>query len=191
MTTETAEKSMLQIFLEEVRRIVHVSKFHFASPAEMQLLIEACRHGSTPQEAAARFTGRRAAFDTRNHDAYLADVNDGLRNQAYAVEKEIEKLSNQIVAATKTHGAVTGLLYFSHPAQDLPRLGAKLKVFNECADLLRILRDSTGSANLAVEATRAEAVLQLVNLREVPDSKEHLGASEALKLVIKILDNSL
>lgn len=191
MTTPTADKTALQIFLEEVRRIVGVGQFNFAAPSEIHAMLALWQQGVSPEKAAAQFKANRVAQSSLDHDAYLADVKDGLANQAYSVEQEVLKLSNNITESIKENGPVKGLLYYSHSAQDLPRLGAKLKVFKEYLSLVQTICNSIGSAKLAVETARAGAVLQLADLRDLPDSKEHLGASEALKLVIKILDNSL
>jgi len=183
--------ALLQDFLKNIRATVGENVFNVATPAEMQALLTAWRRGITPDEAAARFTARRKAIEVLDYDAYMADVNDGLRNHAHSVEQEVEALSNEIVSATAAHGPVRGLLYFSHRAQQLPLLEAKLKVYTDVFDMLGMLKQGLGSAKLALEAGRVEVVQLLVNLRDPDGSREMMGTSEALKKVIKILDNAL
>ena len=189
MTTVTAEKSSLQSFLEEVRALLR-SNMSGVHPADLHMLLSSHQRGMTPADAAAAFVACHTATNLRNSDAYIADIKDALRNHAFSVEQQVQLLSNQIAASTQANGGVDGLLYFSHNAQELPALGARLTVYREFLTLLHIVHEAL-DADKAVSMARSEAVSRLINLREGGESGERAGAADALKKVIKILDNAL
>jgi hypothetical protein len=190
MTTATAEKSSLKAFLEEVHALIGTN-LKGAEPAEIHLLLQAYQRGTSPEQTAEIYNKRHAAAIKRNDNVYMADVKDALRNHAFSVEQEVQVLSNRIAASVQAAGAVDGLLYFSHSAHELPRLGARLSIYREFLTLLHIVQESFDSAHLALVMARAEAVSRLVNLKEGGESGERAGAADALKKVIKILDNNL
>jgi len=190
MTIGTVETSGLKSFLEEVRDVLG-DEVKNATPAALQVLLTAYGRGLSADQAATVFSARQAATSTFNYNEYMADVKDALRNHAFSVESEVQVLSNRIAASIQATGAVEGLLYFAHAAQELPRLRARLTVYREFLTLLHAVQESLGSAKLALDLMRADAVARLVDMREGDDSGEVAGTTEALRKVIKILDNAL
>jgi len=190
MTTAEAQKPGLQSFLEEVRCMLWDALDH-AHPTHLQMLLAAYQQGKTPKEAAAVIDNQQAKLSVVDPDRFLADAKDALRNHALSVEQRVQALSNQISGSVQANGPVDGLLYFSHAAHELPRLGAQLTVYREFLSLLHIVQESLDSVKVTLDMVREEAVSRLVNMGEEDGSSERAGANEALKKVIKIVDYAL
>lgn len=187
----TLDIAAFQAYMEKVFATVNPERLTNCTSEGILLLLRAWQENHPERTAKMLLLGlltSQAGLPADYEESSRFTCSQALSNAAKRDEQEIQDISNQFSAAIKANGAVEGYLKVSEIVQALPRLSARVQVFQEFSKLLTAVYNATDSMKLALEATRAEAVYRLINFATIDSSPEVVGSIQALQMVTKYLD---